>query len=41
MPQETQQKTYKFVKSSKGEINFKFPPRFFAEFPEALITKFF
>ena len=23
MPQETQQKTFKFAKSSKGEINFK------------------
>ena len=29
MPQETQQKTFKFVKSSKGEINFKAPPRYF------------
>ena len=26
MPQETQQKTFKFVKSSKGEINFRAPP---------------
>ena len=29
VPQETQQKTFKFVKSSKGEINFKAPPRYF------------
>ena len=29
MPQETQQKTFKFVKTSKGEINFKAPPRYF------------
>ena len=26
MPQETQQKTFKFVKSPKGEINFRAPP---------------
>ena len=26
MPQETQQKTFKFVKSSKGEINFRALP---------------
>ena len=26
MPQGTQQKTFKFVNSSKGEINFKAPP---------------
>ena len=25
MPQETQQKTFKFVKSSRGEINFRVP----------------
>ena len=27
MPQETQQKTFKFVKSSKGQINFRPPPQ--------------
>ena len=26
MPQETQQKNFKFVKRSKGEINFRDPP---------------
>ena len=26
MRQETQQKTFKYVKSSEGEINFKAPP---------------
>ena len=26
IPQETQQKTFKFVKSSKGQINFRAPP---------------
>ena len=30
MPQETQQKTFKFVKSSKGEFNFKAPHGTFA-----------
>ena len=29
MAQETQLKTFKFVKSSKGEFNFKAPPRYF------------
>ena len=29
IPQETQQKTFKFVKSSKGQINFRAPPRYF------------
>ena len=29
VPQEIQQKTFKCVKSSKGEINFKAPMRYF------------